>query len=175
MRNSDVNASLFWLARMLEAGEDPIWLARRITVSAAVDVGLADTNALNVAVNAFHATKLIGMPECSTFLAEAVIYICLAPKSDSSYLAYGKAKQDAIKYDKEPIPMNLRAAYTKLQEEIGYGKGYENPHEAKEKLTAMQCMPDSLIGKEYYSPTEQGVEAKLKARYEAIEKWKAEH
>ncbi|WP_050637057.1 replication-associated recombination protein A [Candidatus Stoquefichus sp. SB1] len=175
MRNSDVNAALFWLARMLESGEDPIWIARRITVSASVDVGLADTNALNVAVNAFNATKLVGMPECSVFLTEAVIYICLAPKSDSSYLAYGKAKADAIKYDKEPIPLNIMAAYTNLQKEIGYGKGFLNPHKAKEKITAMQCMPDRLVGKEYYTPTEQGVEARMKTRYEAIEQWKKSH
>ena len=172
MRNSDVNASLFWLARMLEAGEDPIWLARRITRAAAEDVGLADPNALNIAVNAFNATKLIGMPECNVFLAEAVIYICLAPKSNSAYLGYERAKKDALTHDKDPIPMIVRAAYTKLQKDIGYGANYVYPHDTKEKMTTMQCLPDSLVGSIYYKPTEQGIESRLKTRYEFIENWK---
>mgnify|MGYP000535390088 CR=1 FL=1 len=175
MRNSDVNASLYWLARMLEAGEDPLWIARRITRAAAEDVGLADTNALNVAVNAFQAAKLIGMPECNVHLAEAVIYICLAPKSNSTYLAYERAKEDAFAHDDLPIPMAVRGAYTKFQKSIGYGEGYIYPHDVPEKLTTMQCMPDELAGRIYYQPTEQGIEERIKKRYEYIENWKKEH
>ena len=172
MRNSDVNAALFWLSRMLEAGEDPLWVARRITRAAAEDVGLADPNALNVAVNAFQATKLIGMPECSVHLAEATIYICLAPKSNSAYLAYEKAKADAIKHDDLPIPMQIRSAYTKVQKDAGYGKGYSYAHDSEEKLTAMQCLPDEIKDNVYYHPTNQGVESRIGKRYEDIENWK---
>ena len=175
MRNSDVNASLYWLARMLEAGEDPLWIARRITRSAAEDVGLADPNALNVAVNAFQAARLIGMPECNVHLAEAVIYICLAPKSNSAYLAYERAKEDALQHDNLPIPMVVRAAYTKFQKNIGYGEGYIYPHDVPGKLTTMQCMPDELADRVYYRPTEQGIEERIKKRYEYIENWKKEH
>ena len=172
MRNSDVNAALFWLSRMLEAGEDPLWVARRITRAAAEDVGLADPNALNVAVNAFQATKLIGIPECSAHLAEATIYICLAPKSNSAYLAYEKAKADAIKHDDLPIPIQIRSAYTKVQKDAGYGKGYSYAHDSEEKLTAMQCLPDEIKDNVYYHPTNQGVESRIGKRYEDIENWK---
>ena len=172
MRNSDVNAALFWLARMLESGEDPLWVARRITRAAAEDVGLADPNALNVAVNAFQATKLIGMPECSVHLAEATIYICLAPKSNSVYLAYEEAKTDAVKHDDLPIPMAIRSAYTKVQKDIGYGKGYSYAHDSSEKLTPMQCLPDEIKDSVYYQPTDQGVESRIGKRYQDIENWK---
>ena len=172
MRNSDVNAALFWLSRMLEAGEDPLWVARRITRAAAEDVGLADPNALNVAVNAFQATKLIGMPECSVHLAEATIYICLAPKSNSAYLAYEGAKADAVKHDDLPIPMAIRSAYTKVQRDIGYGKGYSYAHDSSEKLTPMQCLPEEIKDSVYYHPTNQGVESRIGKRYEDIENWK---
>lgn len=172
MRNSDVNAALFWLSRMLEAGEDPLWVARRITRAAAEDVGLADPNALNVAVNAFQATKLIGMPECSVHLAEATIYICLAPKSNSAYLAYEGAKADAVKHDDLPIPMAIRSAYTKVQRDIGYGKGYSYAHDSSEKLTPMQCLPEEIKDSVYYHPTSQGMESRLGKWYEDIENWK---
>ena len=172
MRNSDVNAALFWLSRMLEAGEDPMWVARRITRAAAEDVGLADPNALNVAVNAFQATKLIGMPECAVHLAEATIYICLAPKSNSAYLAYEGAKADAIKHDDLPIPMQIRSAYTKVQKDAGYGNGYSYALDSEEKLTAMQCLPNEIKDNVYYHPTNQGVESRIGKRYEDIENWK---
>ena len=172
MRNSDVNAALFWLARMLEAGEDPLWVARRITRAAAEDVGLADPNALNVAINAFQAAKLIGMPECSVHLAEAATYICLAPKSNSVYLAYEGAKADALKHDDLPIPMAIRSAYTKVQRDIGYGKGYSYAHDSSEKLTPMQCLPEEIKDSVYYHPTSQGMESRLGKWYEDIENWK---
>lgn len=172
MRNSDVNAALFWLARMLEAGEDPLWVARRITRAAAEDVGLADPNALNVAVNAFQAAKLIGMPECSVHLAEAATYICLAPKSNSIYLAYEEAKSDALKHDDLPIPMAIRSAYTKVQKDVGYGEGYVYAHDTSAKLTPMQCLPDEIKDNVYYHPTNQGMENRLGKWYEDIENWK---
>lgn len=175
MRNSDANAALFWLARMLEAGEEPLWIARRVTRAAAEDVGLADPNALTVALNAFNAAKLIGMPECNVHLAEAVMYVTLAPKSNSVFTAYERAKKDAETYDSAPIPMAVRAAFTNIQKELGYGEGYIYPHDTKEKITTMQCMPDELEGKIYYNPTTQGREKIIKERYEWIENWKKVH
>ena len=175
LRNSDVDAALFWLARMLDAGEDPIWIARRITHAAGEDIGLADPNALNVAVNCFEAVRLIGMPECAIHLAEATVYLCLCPKSNSVFTAYEKARQDAAVHDTDPIPLEVRAAYTKLQKDFGYGKDYQYPHDAPEKITNMQCMPDALVGRHYYEPTEQGKEASCKRRYEWILDWHKKH
>ena len=175
MRNSDPDAAVYWLSRMLEAGEDPIYLARRITRFASEDIGLADTNALNVAVNAYHACHFIGMPECSVHLAEAVIYMSLAPKSNACDVAYMRAKQDAIKMLTEPVPLVIRNAPTKLMKELNYGKGYQYAHDTKEKLTNMQCLPDSLEGRVYYEPTDQGNETKFKARLEQIKAWKKAH
>lgn len=175
LRNSDVDAALFWLARMLDAGEDPIWIARRITHAAAEDIGLADPNALNIAINCFNAVRLIGMPECAVHLAEATIYCCLTPKSNSVFLAYEKARLDAKKYDTAPIPLEVRAAYTTLQKELGYGKNYQYPHNEPDKITNMQCMPDILVGKHYYNPTTQGKEINCKNRYEWILNWHKEH
>ena len=171
LRNSDVDATLFWLARMLESGEDPVWIARRMTHAAAEDIGLADPNALNIAVNCFEAVRLIGMPECAVHLAEAAVYLCLCPKSNSVFLAYEAAKKDARQYDTAPIPFSVRAAYTKLQKELGYGKNYQYPHNAPDRITDMQCMPDVLIGKQYYHPTDQGKEAACRKRYEWIQEW----
>ncbi len=175
MRNSDPDAAVYWLSRMLEAGEDPIYLARRITRFASEDIGLADTNALNVAVNAYHACHFIGMPECSVHLTEAVIYMSLAPKSNACDVAYMRAKQDAIKMLTEPVPLVIRNAPTKLMKELNYGKGYQYAHDTKEKLTNMQCLPDSLEGRVYYEPTDQGNETKFKARLEQIKAWKKAH
>ncbi len=167
MRNSDPDAAVYWLARMLEAGEDPLYVARRITRFASEDVGLADTNALNVAVNAFHACHFIGMPECSVHLAEAVIYLSLAPKSNSSYIAYEHAKKDALHSMAEPVPEVIRNAPTRLMKELGYGKGYRLAHHEENKVAAdMQCLPDSLIGTRYYRPTEEGREKAFKERLE---------
>ena len=175
LRNSDPDAALFWLARMLDGGEDPVWIARRITHAAAEDIGLADPNALNVAVNCFEAVRLIGMPECAVHLAEAAVYLCLCPKSNSVFLAYEAARRDAAEHDTDPIPLAIRAAYTKLQKELGYMKEYQYPHDAPEKITNMQCLPDALVGRQYYHPTEQGKEASCKKRYEWIREWHRLH
>ena len=172
MRNSDPDAAVYWLSRMLEAGEDPIYIARRITRFASEDIGLADTNALNVAVNVYHACHFIGMPECNVHLTEAVIYMSLAPKSNSCYNAYMYAASDARQTLAEPVPLVIRNAPTKLMKELNYGKGYQYAHDTEEKLTNMECMPPSLKGKTYYQPNTQGNEIRFKERLEAIKKWK---
>ena len=175
MRNSDPDAAVYWLARMLEAGEDPIYIARRVTRFASEDVGLADPHALEIAVAAYHACHFIGMPECSVHLTQAVVYMSMAPKSNSMEVAYLTAKQDALNSLAEPVPLQIRNAPTKLMKELNYGKGYIYAHDTEEKLSSMQCLPDSLVGKEYYRPTEQGLEAKYKTKLEQIKKWKQEH
>ncbi len=175
MRNSDPDAAVYWLARMLEAGEDPLYIARRVTRFAAEDIGLVDTNALNVAINAYHACHFIGVPECNVHLTEAVIYMSLAPKSNSSYVAYEMAASDAKKMLAEPVPLVIRNAPTKLMKELKYGEGYEYAHDTIEKLTTMDCLPESLLGKSYYHPGEKGNEKILKERLERIKKWKKEH
>ncbi len=175
MRNSDPDAAVYWLARMLEAGEDPIYIARRVTRFASEDIGLADPRALEISVAAFEACRLIGMPECSVHLTEAVVYMSLAPKSNSLYIAYESAKKDALTMLAEPVPLVIRNAPTKLMKELEYGKGYKYAHDSEEKLTSMQCLPDSLLGKEYYHPTEEGVESKFKTRLEEIKEWKRKH
>ncbi len=175
MRNSDPDAAIYWLARMLEAGEDPLYVARRITRFASEDIGLADPNALRIAIAAYQACHFIGMPECSVHLTEAVAYMSLAPKSNSLYIAYETAKKDAIKQIAEPVPLVIRNAPTKLMKELNYGKGYQYAHDTDEKLTNMQCLPDSLKDRTYYHPTEQGMEAKYKNRLEQIKTWKKAH
>ena len=175
MRNSDPDAAVYWLARMLEAGEDPLYVARRVTRFASEDIGLADPRALEMAVAAYHACHFIGMPECSVHLTQAVVYMSLAPKSNALYMAYETAKRDAIKELAEPVPLVIRNAPTKLMKELNYGKGYQYAHDTEAKLTNMQCLPDSLAGKEYYHPTEQGLEAKYKAKLEQIKEWKRTH
>jgi len=175
MRNSDSDAAVYWLARMLEAGEDPIYIARRITRFASEDIGLADPRALEISVAAYQACHFIGMPECSVHLTQAVVYMSLVPKSNSLYVAYGKAKKDALKMLAEPVPLVIRNAPTKLMKELDYGKGYQYAHDAKDKLTDMQCLPDSLLGTEYYFPSEDGMEYKFKERLNEIKKWKLEN
>lgn len=175
MRNSDPDAAVYWLARMLEAGEDPLYIARRVTRFASEDIGLADPHALSVAVSAYHACHFIGMPECNTALAQAAIYMAMAPKSNAVYMAYNYAKSDAIHQLAEPVPLVIRNAPTKLMKELEYGKGYQYAHDTEEKLTSMQCLPDSLLDREYYRPTEQGLETKYKAKLEKIKQWKKEH
>ncbi len=175
MRNSDADAAVYWLARMLEAGEDPLYVARRVTRFAAEDVGLADPRALDVALAAYRACHYIGMPECTVHLTEAVVYLSLAPKSNALYVAYERAKKDAQTMLAEPVPLALRNAPTRLMKELDYGKGYQYAHDAEDKLTDMQCLPDSLAGKRYYRPTEEGTEAKFKARLEQILEWKSKH
>lgn len=172
MRNSDPDAAVYWLARMLEAGEDPIYVARRVTRFASEDVGLADPRALEIAVAAYQACHLIGMPECSVHLTEAVVYMSLAPKSNAMEVAYMLAKQDALETLAEPVPLVIRNAPTRLMKDLGYGKGYQYAHDTEDKLTDMQCLPDNLIGKEYYRPTDQGLEVKFAERLQAIKDWK---
>ena len=175
MRNSDPDAAVYWLARMLESGEDPIYIARRVTRFAAEDVGLADPRALEIAVAAFTACRLIGVPECNVHLTEAVIYMALAPKSNAMETAYLTARKDALEHLAEPVPLVIRNAETSLMKDIGYGKGYQYAHDYKDKLTTMQCLPDSLKDKTYYHPTEQGVEGRFKQRLEYIKEWKRKH
>lgn len=172
MRNSDPDAAVYWLARMLEAGEDPLYIARRVARFASEDIGLADPRALDVAVAAYQACHFIGMPECSVHLTEAVVYMSMSPKSNAMYTAYETAKKDALTMLAEPVPAVIRNAPTRLMKDLGYGKGYQYAHDAPEKLTNMQCLPDSLLGKTYYRPTEEGLEARYKQRLEEIKEFK---
>lgn len=172
MRNSDVQASIYWLARMLEAGEDPLYIARRLVRFASEDVGMADSRALEICVSVYQACHYIGMPECSVHLTHAITYLSLAPKSNALYMAYEHAKIDAMKMRSEPVPLHLRNAVTSLMKELHYGEGYQYAHDHEDKLTAMKCLPDSLQGKLYYKPTIQGSEQKVKLRMEQIENWK---
>ena len=175
MRNSDPDAAVYWLARMLEAGEDPIYVARRVTRFASEDIGLADPRALEIAVAAYQACHLIGMPECSVHLTEAVVYMSLAPKSNALYVAYESAKKDALTMLAEPVPLVIRNAPTRLMKELGYGDGYQYAHNADDKLTDMQCLPDALKDKTYYRPTEEGLEGRFKTRLDEIKAWKRAH
>ena len=175
MRNSDPDAAVYWLARMLEAGEDPLYIARRVTRFASEDVGLADPRAIEIAVAAYQACHFIGMPECSVHLTQAVVYMSLAPKSNAMEVAYMLAKKDALESLAEPVPLVIRNAPTKLMKELDYGKGYKYAHDYADKLTAMQCLPDNLVGAEYYKPTEEGLEARFKERLKQIKDWKKNH
>lgn len=175
MRNSDPDAAVYWLARMLEAGEDPLYIARRVTRFASEDVGLADPRALELSIAAYQACHFIGMPECSVHLTEAVVYLSLAPKSNALYMAYEHAKKDALNDLAEPVPLVIRNAPTRLMKELDYGKGYQYAHNTEEKLTDMQCLPDSLKEREYYRPTKQGLEAKLRERLLRIKEWKKDN
>ena len=175
MRNSDPDAAVYWLARMLEAGEDPLYIARRLIRFASEDVGLADPRALELATAAYQACHFIGMPECSVNLTQIVVYLSLAPKSNALYSAYEQAKKDALTQLAEPVPLQIRNAPTKLMKELDYGKGYQYAHNTADKLTNMQCLPDSLLDREYYQPTTQGLEAKYKTRLEQIKAWKQSH
>ena len=175
MRNSDPDAAVYWLARMLEAGEDPLYIARRVTRFASEDIGLADPRALEIAVAAYQACHFIGMPECSVHLTEAVVYMSLAPKSNAMDVAYMEAKSDALNTLAEPVPLVIRNAPTRLMKDLGYGKGYQYAHDYEDKMTSMQCLPDSLKDKEYYHPTEEGVEGRFKTRLAEIKDWKKKH
>ena len=175
MRNSDPDAAVYWLARMLEAGEDPLYVARRVTRFASEDVGMADPRALEIAVAAYQACHFIGMPECSVHLTEAVVYMSLAPKSNSMEVAYNMARADAQNMIAEPVPLVIRNAPTRLMKELQYGKGYQYAHDTEDRLTNMQCMPDSLLGKCYYKPTEEGFESRYKERLRQIKEWKQKH
>ena len=175
MRNSDPDAAVYWLARMLEAGEDPLYVARRVTRFASEDVGMADPKALEIAVAAYQACHFIGMPECTVHLTEAVVYMSLAPKSNAMEVAYNTARVDALNMIAEPVPLVIRNAPTKLMKNLNYGKGYQYAHDTEDKLTNMQCLPDSLLGRSYYQPTEEGFEARYKERLRQIKEWKRKH
>ena len=175
MRNSDPDAAVYWLARMLEAGEDPLYVARRVTRFASEDVGMADPRALEIAVAAYQACHFIGMPECTVHLTEAVVYMSLAPKSNAMEVAYNSARVDALNMIAEPVPLVIRNAPTKLMKNLNYGKGYQYAHDTEDKLTNMQCLPDSLLGRTYYQPTEEGFEARYKERLQQIKEWKRKH
>ena len=172
VRNSDASATLYWLGRMLEAGEDPLYIARRILRMASEDIGMADPNALSVTVAAMQAVHFMGMPEGNLALAEAAVYLALAPKSNALYVGYGEVARDAQETMAEPVPLHLRNAVTGMMANFGYGKGYQYAHKAEEKLTDMQCLPDNLKDRKYFRPTDQGLEKRLKEKMLAIEEWK---
>jgi putative ATPase len=175
MRNSDVDASVYWLARMLEAGEDPLYIARRLIRFASEDIGMADSRALEICIAAYQACHFNGMPECNVNLTHAVTYLSLAPKSNALYMAYEQAKQDALKMLSEPVPLQIRNAPTNLMKDLHYGEGYAYAHDHEEKLTAMECLPQRLQGRTYYHPTTQGSEEKVTRRLQQIKRWKEEH
>lgn len=175
MRNSDVDAAIYWLARMLEAGEDPLYVARRLVRFASEDIGMADSRALEICVAAYQACHFLGMPECNVHLTHAVTYLSLSPKSNALYMAYGAAKEDAVHMLSEPVPLQIRNAPTSLMKDLQYGEGYQYAHDTQEKLTNMECMPESLKGREYYHPTIQGSEARVSKRLQDIKEWKRKH
>lgn len=175
MRNSDADAAVYWLARMLEAGENPLYIARRIVRFASEDVGLADPRALEMAVAAYQACHFLGVPECNVHLTQAAIYMSLAPKSNAMEVAYLAAKADALEHLAEPVPMNIRNAPTRLMKDLEYGKGYKYAHDYEGHITSMQCLPDALLDREYYKPSEQGLEGRFKARLQQIKEWKKAH
>ena len=172
MRNSDPDAAVYWLERMLEAGEDPLYVARRLIRFASEDIGMADSRALSLAVAAYQACHFLGMPECDVNLVHTVIYLSMAPKSNSSYRACEAAKKDVRELEDEPVPLVIRNAPTKLMAELHYGEGYQYAHSTAEKMTRMQCLPDSLKDRIYYEPTNQGEEMVTGERLDAIRRWK---
>ncbi len=172
MRNSDVQAAIYWLARMLEAGEDPLYVARRVLRFASEDIGMADSRAMQLCVAAYQACHFIGMPECTVHLTHAVTYCALAPKSNALDAAYNCAAADAQNTLAEPVPLQIRNAPTRLMKELGYGKDYKYAHDFEDALTTMKCLPDALEGRQYYRPTEYGQEQRVKERMEQIEAWR---
>ncbi|MFZ1203202.1 MAG: replication-associated recombination protein A [Candidatus Acidiferrales bacterium] len=172
VRNSDPDAALYWLARMLESGEDPLYLARRMVRMASEDIGLAEPGALAVTIAAKEAFDFIGPPEGNLALAQAAVYLSLAPKSNALYTGYGEVRQDLQRTIAEPVPLHLRNAVTGLMGNLGYAKGYQYAHDAEEKVTDMTCLPESLAGRVYYKPTDQGFEARIRQRMEEIRRIK---
>jgi len=170
VRNSDPDASIYWLGRMLEAGEDPLYIARRVVRMAVEDVGLADPNALSLCMAARDAVDFIGMPEGNLALAQAVVYLALAPKSNALYTAYSDVQQDVERTAAEPVPLHLRNAPTGLMKGLGYGKGYQYAHDLEDKIADMQCLPDNLRTRVYYHPTSEGVEKRIRERLEEIKR-----
>ncbi|WP_461313736.1 replication-associated recombination protein A [Acinetobacter sp. GN11] len=169
MRNSDTDSAIYWLARMLEGGEDPVYIARRLIRFASEDIGLADCNALNLTVNVFQSCQMLGMPECDVHLTQAVTYLSLAPKSNAIYQARLNVIKDIKNAPSEPVPLHLRNAPTKLMKEIGFGKGYQLAHHYPDKTTTMQTMPPALIGHRYYFPTDEGDEKEFNKRIHRLE------
>jgi len=172
MRNSDPDAAVYWMLRMIDGGEDPLYIARRLIRFASEDVGLADPNAINMAVSVYQACHFLGLPECDVHLTHAVVYLAMAPKSNALYVACENAKKDIHDKPAEPVPLQIRNAPTRLMKEADYGKGYQYAHDTAEKITRMQCLPDSLKDRRYYHPTEQGREIRIKERLESILEWK---
>lgn len=175
MRNSDPDAAIYWLARLLESGENPLYIARRLIRFASEDIGLSDSKALDLAVNCYQACHFLGLPECNVNLTHAVVYLSLTPKSNALYMAYESAKKDAINQISQPVPLSLRNAPTKLMKELNYGQGYQYAHDFKEKLTSMDCLPKELLNRQYYKPTDQGLERKFKERLDIIKAWKGKN
>jgi len=172
VRNSDPDAALYWLARMIESGEDALYLARRMVRMASEDIGLAEPGALAMTLAAKEAFDFLGAPEGHLALAQAAVYLSLAPKSNAVYVAYGDVMEDVRKTEAEPVPLHLRNAVTGLMKNVGYGDGYKYAHDFEEKVTEMQCLPDNLVGRKYYKPTDQGFEARIRARMAEIGKMK---
>jgi putative ATPase len=170
VRNSDPDASLYWLGRMLEAGEDPLYVARRVVRMAVEDIGLADPNALSLCMAARDAVDFIGMPEGNLALAQAVVYLAIAPKSNALYTAYGTVQQDVESTAADAVPLHLRNAPTKLMKGLGYGKGYQYAHDVEGKVADMQCLPDNLRGRVYYQPTNEGIEKRIRERLAEIKR-----
>ncbi|MFZ0912696.1 MAG: replication-associated recombination protein A [Candidatus Korobacteraceae bacterium] len=173
VRNSDPDAALYWLARMLEAGEDRLYVARRVVRMAIEDIGLADPNALSVTLAARDAFDFLGMPEGDLALAQAVVYLCAAPKSNAVYMAYAAVQEDVERTAQEPVPLHLRNAPTGLMKALDYGKGYQYAHDLESKVADMQCLPDGLKDRKYYHPTDEGIEKRIKARLEEIRQARA--
>jgi putative ATPase len=170
VRNSDPDAALYWLARMLEAGEDPLYIARRVVRMAVEDVGLADPNALSLCMAARDAVDFIGMPEGNLALAQAVVYLSVAPKSNALYTAYGDVQQDVEQTAADPVPLHLRNAPTSLMKGLGYGRGYQYAHDLEGKVADMECLPENLRGRVYYQPTNEGIEKRIRERLEEIKR-----
>jgi len=168
VRNSDPDASLYWLGRMIEAGEDPLYIARRVVRMAVEDIGLAEPGALSLCMAARDAVDFIGMPEGNLALAQAVVYLALAPKSNALYAAYSEVQQDVERTAAEPVPLHLRNAPTGLMKNLGYGQGYQYAHDLEGKVADMQCLPDNLKHRTYYHPTGEGVEKRIRERVEEI-------
>jgi len=174
VRNSDPDAALYWLGRMLEAGEDPLYIARRVVRMAVEDIGLADPNALSLCMAARDAVDFIGMPEGNLALAQAVVYLSVAPKSNALYTAYGDVKCDVEQTAAEPVPLHLRNAPTSLMKGLGYGKGYQYAHDLESKVADMECLPENLRGRVYYQPTNEGIEKRIRERLEEIKRQRSQ-
>ena len=172
MRNSDPDAAIYWMLRMLEGGENPLYIARRLVRFASEDVGMADSNALQVAIAAYQACHYLGVPECDVHLTHAVTYLAMAPKSNSLYVACEDCKKEIREGIAEPVPLQIRNAPTKLMKDLHYGEGYQYAHNTEEKLTSMECLPESMKGREFYHPTDAGEEVAVKRRLEEIKEWK---